>query len=727
MGTVRQALIVATDTFEDAKLSSLRAPAHDAEELARVLGDSDIGDFTVQVSLNEPDYVVRRKLSAFFSDRRTDDLLLLHVSSHGLKDEDGTLYFATTNTDVDHLEATAIPSEFVNHQMTRSRSRRMVLLLDCCFGGAFARGFVHRGSESVDVAEKFDGRGRVVLTASRAMEWAFEGEQLDGEARPSIFTASIVEGLETGKADRDQDNWVSVDELYDYVYDHVRDVTPNQTPSKWTFDVQGDLFLARSSYRAEIEPAELPVELRVAIESPLPRVRAGAVEELAEFLRGTHLGLALSARLALEQLLDDDSRRVAEAAARTLDLDVEAAVAQTASTEGALLIKDPSAEPAQVDPDRLSNPPAPEERNPERGGQGVAAVPEAVEPVESPVEELEPSIAGDVASAVVPSPAAKELDPPPAPIPVSAGPRARRLRLPLPSTLVGRVSTSLTIAGAVALVLGYFVTARGDESQWGVALVDLDPYYKHLSWFIWSPIEAIGVALLAVVVLVGGRHLGLARDAVGGFLVGIGLLSGAASFALLHYYDWVPAPALTLLGALAILAAGVLLLATNRSSEMRPSPGWASLAAGSGAALLIFALFLKMAVASLEPEPESLGVEPLSELGGAFWVELAGAGAVGLAAAALTGARRSRARMVVGGLLVAVGVQAGLHIVGLLFQLGKFRNNLSDEAWKFGGIVGLLGVALLLAAGIAVLRAGRDPETQLSDVDDVATAWPTAS
>ena len=207
---------------------------------------------------------MRRRLSEFFRDRSRDDLLLLHVSCHGLKDEDGTLYFASSNTAVEHLEATAIPSEFVNRQMTKSRSRRIVLLLDCCFGGAFARGMVHRAGESVAIKEEFEGQGRVVLTASRAMEYAFEGDSREGDAQPSIFTSAIVEGLESGEADRDGDSRVSIDELYDYVYDRVREATPNQTPSKWTFDVHGDLYVARSPYR-EPEPVPLPAELRAAL------------------------------------------------------------------------------------------------------------------------------------------------------------------------------------------------------------------------------------------------------------------------------------------------------------------------------------------------------------------------------------------------------------------------------------------------------------------------------
>src|SRR6476619_460350 len=103
---VREALVVAADSYGDARLRALRAPAQDAQELARVLGDPEVGDFRVAVSLNEPDHVVRRQISDFFHDRGRKELLVLHISGHVLKDEDGTLYFVSFNTAVDHLDAT---------------------------------------------------------------------------------------------------------------------------------------------------------------------------------------------------------------------------------------------------------------------------------------------------------------------------------------------------------------------------------------------------------------------------------------------------------------------------------------------------------------------------------------------------------------------------------------------------------------------------------------------
>ena len=193
----------------------------------------------------------------------------------------------------------------------------------------------------MDIEEQFGGRGRAVITASSAMEYAFEGDELADarEQAPSVFTSALVQGLETGEADRDQDGLVALDELYDYVYDRVRAVTPNQTPGKWTFGVQGELVIARRS-RPVTTPAPLPPELQEAADSPFAGVRAGVVPELARLVRSRHAGLALAARLTLERLADDDSRATSATAA--------AALAASAAAEPDA--PEPASEPAQPEP-----------------------------------------------------------------------------------------------------------------------------------------------------------------------------------------------------------------------------------------------------------------------------------------------------------------------------------------------------------------------------------------
>ncbi len=232
----RHALIIASYEFTDPGLSALRAPAHDAARLGEVLGDPRIGGFDVHTMINSSAAEVNEAIEDFFADRSPDDLLVLHFSGHGVKDEAGELHFATSGTKLNRLAGTAVSADFVARRMNRSRSRRIVLLLDCCYSGAFGRGMVARAGGSVGLEEQFSGSGRAVITASSAMEYAFEGAAVadSSEAEPSVFTSALVEGLETGEADRDQDGHVGLDELYEYVYDRVRRVTPHQTPGKWT-------------------------------------------------------------------------------------------------------------------------------------------------------------------------------------------------------------------------------------------------------------------------------------------------------------------------------------------------------------------------------------------------------------------------------------------------------------------------------------------------------------
>jgi WD40 repeat protein len=316
---VRQALIVATADYVDPKLQRLRAPAADAERLAGVLGDTAIGGFDVEVAVNPEERDMRRKVARFFSNRRPDDLLFLHLSCHGVKDLHGDLYLAAADTELDLLSATGVPAAWLNEQLSRTRSRRTVVLLDCCFSGSFPFGARARAGGEVNMPDQFsgDGRGLAVITASSAMEYAYEGDSLSGEGQPSFFTEAVADALATGEADRDGDQLISIQELYDYVYDRVRVKSPAQTPNMKS-ELEGPLYIARSVYEAPVEPASLDETIVELIRSPLAGARFGAVEELRVLLSSGEASRELAARQALEALTTDDSRRVSDRALEVL-------------------------------------------------------------------------------------------------------------------------------------------------------------------------------------------------------------------------------------------------------------------------------------------------------------------------------------------------------------------------------------------------------------------------
>lgn len=262
MADGRYALIVASSAYSDATLTQLEAPANDARSLAAVLATPAIGDFDVTILADEPAPAVMQGIEDFFDGRRREDLVLLYFSGHGILDESARLYFATTDTRVDRPRSTAVSADFVNELMGECRSRRQVLVLDCCNSGAFARGL--KAGTTVGTGERFEGRGRVVITASDALQYAFEGGHIEGEGVGSVFTRALVDGLESGAADLNGDGDVTLDELYDFVYGRVVDAAPRQRPHKWAFGVEGQIVVARSSATAA------PVSTASAAVEPAP-------------------------------------------------------------------------------------------------------------------------------------------------------------------------------------------------------------------------------------------------------------------------------------------------------------------------------------------------------------------------------------------------------------------------------------------------------------------------
>lgn len=319
----RKALIIANDEYDHEGLRHLRSPAADAEALAGVLGDQRVCGFEVETVHNEPSYAIQTRVEDLLADGRPDDVLLLHFSCHGLKSESGELFFAARNTRPNRLSSTAIPADFVRRCMQASRSRSVVLLLDCCYGGAFSKGVAVRSSGDVNVLDSFPGtrvgggRGRAVITASNSIEYAFEGDDLaDDNSRPSVFTTALVEGLATGDADRDEDGWVSLNELYDYVFDRVRAQTPHQTPSR-DVEMQGELYLARSR-RRRIKPQPIPSDLQAAMTDSNMFTRLGAVTELRARLLSDNLPAAVGAHEALAEIARTDIQPVADPARAAL-------------------------------------------------------------------------------------------------------------------------------------------------------------------------------------------------------------------------------------------------------------------------------------------------------------------------------------------------------------------------------------------------------------------------
>lgn len=199
------ALLIGVSEYGEG-IPPLSAPPHDVAAIKRVLEDSHLGDFDDLKTLINPDLVtMQTAILNLFKDAEKEDLVLLYFSGHGITDDDHKLYLTTYLTAKEHFEATAVPASFVQQQSKNSYAKRQVIILDCCYSGAFAEGWQTK-SVGLDLKKELGAEGRVVLTASTATQTSFEQK----DSLLSLYTKYLVEGIETGAADKDKNGRIYV-------------------------------------------------------------------------------------------------------------------------------------------------------------------------------------------------------------------------------------------------------------------------------------------------------------------------------------------------------------------------------------------------------------------------------------------------------------------------------------------------------------------------------------
>lgn len=224
------ALLIGISSYSS-DLSLLPAAIRDVQALQNVLEHPDMGNFDrVQTILDQDVQIIRRSIEDHFLQCGRDDLALLFFSGHGIKDDFGKLYLAGKETSRDKhgnlIRSTSVETSFIQETMARSRSRHKVVILDCCFSGAFGEGFLAKDDGLIDIENQLGGEGVAVLTSSTSMQYSFEHEDLE----TSIYTRYLVEGIETGAADLDGDGLISSQELHNYTARRVAEAAPAMRP-----------------------------------------------------------------------------------------------------------------------------------------------------------------------------------------------------------------------------------------------------------------------------------------------------------------------------------------------------------------------------------------------------------------------------------------------------------------------------------------------------------------
>ncbi|MGI2907360.1 caspase, EACC1-associated type [Tolypothrix sp. VBCCA 56010] len=253
----KYALLIGISEYQSKPLKPLPGVVKDIEAMQRVLQDSKTGGFDEVKLLPNPDSdAMRSEIEQLFMEKcQTDDIVLLYFSGHGYRDEDGNLFFVSHNTQINPQGGlrigTAVDAKFIHERyMGRSKSKRQVLILDCCFSGAFAEGMSAKEAVVVSIKNEIEaqlgGEGRAVLTSSTAAQVSFE------DAGGGVYTRYLVEGIEKGAADSDNDGVITIDELHEYAKRKAQESKPAMKP---------EIYAVREGYKIRLANAPLSSEL----------------------------------------------------------------------------------------------------------------------------------------------------------------------------------------------------------------------------------------------------------------------------------------------------------------------------------------------------------------------------------------------------------------------------------------------------------------------------------
>lgn len=169
---------------------------------------------------------IENTMQSVFNQAEENDLVLLYFSGHGLKGSFLPIDFDGFNNKLDHEE--------INKILDSSPAKYKLCIADACHSGSLLA--MKSGSVKNVLAEYYKNLalaepGTALIMSSKSDETSLESSGL----RQGVFSHFLIRGLK-GEADEDENDLVSIQELFNFIDKNVRNYTGNrQSPV-----IQGD-------------------------------------------------------------------------------------------------------------------------------------------------------------------------------------------------------------------------------------------------------------------------------------------------------------------------------------------------------------------------------------------------------------------------------------------------------------------------------------------------------
>ena len=209
---------VGVDRHQDYRIPDLAGAGRDATALWALVCDT-LPDADARLAVNEEATadVIRQVLSETLNAAGPDDDVLVMFAGHGTHDH----RLVAHDTTPEQYEATTISMSEVAALFRATRARSAICILDCCFSGGAPARVLDDTPTSRDLpvdSQSFGGAGRVMITASRFDEPAYEHPQ----RRHGLLTNALITVLTRADGPGAEGGTVSLVSAMDQVLALVR-------------------------------------------------------------------------------------------------------------------------------------------------------------------------------------------------------------------------------------------------------------------------------------------------------------------------------------------------------------------------------------------------------------------------------------------------------------------------------------------------------------------------
>lgn len=252
-------IALAVSEYKNPKFN-LKYTLNDGREIVKTLSETSGFDQIFIDTLFGIDCTTAKflKLKEKLKNTSEDDLVILHLSGHGLLDKNLDFYYATYDVIFENPSENGLPYNIIENLMDGIPARNKLILIDACHSGEIdhsivvkenkeevrkqmeasmaSRGIAITTTESDEDSENLEnsfdlirdffadvrkGTGTLVISASTGVGLALEY----GKIQHGIFTYVLLKAIREKEADVSADNIISVSELRDYVLKQVEILT----------------------------------------------------------------------------------------------------------------------------------------------------------------------------------------------------------------------------------------------------------------------------------------------------------------------------------------------------------------------------------------------------------------------------------------------------------------------------------------------------------------------